>query len=756
VLLREAGLRLAAGSPPTVDPLEGDMATGQDVHVSPPAVPGALGGGDGSQAHPFHSVAAGITKAKENGGGIVHLHGGHYVESVHLDEVLPQDGQKIVVCPAGDGEVFIDSMLPEFLAPEGPEDHWAQVIPPDGVFKGEYVWGRTYDPPGSDIRAGWVNRGAFLDEPGHTRLVSYDRLEDLTAPGQIWPDDAQEGNRVWRLHPDQQHFPGLYKPEERSGRAHYRPWVYMGPGIWFDPDVREDAPGKVGGRRIHIRLAPTANKIPGWPDYDPVTTDPNQVHLALSREGEHAIFLKNSKHIRFENLTLRFGNPDTVRLNNCTDIVFDHCRIRSGSRAIRLQTGDDADHVNKDIWVEHCVIDGGMPTWVFRSDRKDSYLFGPDAPDTATATRGELCEDNLGYATSGVQLSGTTRSKGVIVHHCEIFNAHDSYVFGDAMEFHHNWVHNLNDDGIAVSAEADTENAKIYCNVVTQCLTALSFASPAVGQVYLYGNLIDIRRPTLGKRPTGEDTGVPDSLRQGHFFKDGADEGPVALFHNTCLVLDPGARGDDRTELNDAGFAYYATIGNSDPRQAFNNIMVVAYTAAEDLKPIAFLPPILFGPTDGNTYFRIPQGEVADENFLVRRRVGGVTLDNFRFPGLGEYRQHYWPDGAGEYEHEGEVGDPGFKSFDTATGRPHRGDDLRLRFHPESPAKGTAVKLPQLLADMYFDATGVKPVDRGCYSFTGARLQVGVDGRRVFPWMHPGPWQDTHPDDLSPEIVADG
>ena len=64
-----------------------------------------------------------------------------------------------------------------------------------------------------------------------------------------------------------------------------------------------------------------------------------------------------------------------------------------------------------------------------------------------------------------------------------------------------------------------------------------------VGPVHIYGNLFDIREPTLGKRPTGE--GWPDSLRQGHFFKDGANEGPIFLFHNTCLVFDPGAKGDD-------------------------------------------------------------------------------------------------------------------------------------------------------------------------------------------------------------------
>ena len=725
----------------------------QDVYANPPPVPGELeGGGDGSQTHPFHSVAKAMTKAHENGGGVVHLSGGHYVESVQLED-FGEDGQEIVVRADGGGEVFIDSMLPEFLAPQVPEDHWVPVIPPEGPVMGEYCWGRRYMPDGADTASGLVNLGAFLDEPVHTRLVSYDRIEDLTATGQIWPENSATGNRVWRLIPGQD---DLYKPEDRPTRAQRRPWVYMGPGVWFDQAMPDNTDPESAGRQIHIRLAPTANNIPGWPDYDPETTDPNQVRLALCQQGKHAIFLKKVSHIRFENLTLRFGNPDTVRLNSCTNIVFDHCRIRSGSRALFL-VGP-----NENIKLEHCVIDGGIPTWLFRSDRKDSYLFSTDdnPPATATATLAELHSDRLGHATSGVQLSSGKGCIGTVVHHCEIFNAHDSYVFGDRMEFHHNWVHNLNDDGIALSAEAETKNAKIYCNVMTQSLTALSFApTKKVGPVHIYGNLFDVREPTLGKRPTGE--GLPDSLRQGHFFKDGANEGSIFLFHNTCLVFNPGAKGDDLTDLNDAGFAYYSTIGTSEPRPAYNNIFVAAFTPAEDLKPIAFLPPDRFGPTDGNTYLRIPKGSDGDANFIVRRRVGDNLTDDFSFPNLDDYQAQYWPnDEAHEYEHDGQLGDPGagdpgFKSFDTATGRPHRGDDLRLRFHPKSPAKGTAVDMPQELTDMYSNATGTVPTDRGCYPFTGARLQVGVDGRMVFPWIRPHLGPETHPDGVLPVAVDD-
>jgi hypothetical protein len=716
-----------------------------DLFVTPPSVPGELGGGgDGSESHPFHSVTTALERARSNGGGIVNLHGGHYVESVVLDG-FDQGEFPLVVQPVGDGEVFIDATLPEFLAPQGPEDQWVPVLADDGEFRGEYVWLRPYDDAA-------VTGGAFLDEPVHTRLVSYSRREDLTATGQIWTDDVPGGNRVWQLHPDQQQFPDLYRP--RDERPWWRPWVYMGPGIWFDPEVRCTTPDDVGGRRVHIRLSPTENNIPGWPDYDPETSDPNQVRLALSREEQRGIFLRNSKNVKFENLTLRFGSPETVRLRNCSDIVFDHCRIRSGSRALSLHAELDMAESNHAISVEHCEIDGGIPTWFFRSDRKDEYIFGPDPPDpdSALATKDELGENRLGHATSGVQLSSSAGSSGVTVHHCEIFNAHDSYVFGDGMEFHHNLVNNLNDDGLAVSATAQTKNAKIYCNVFTRCLTALSFASPAAGPAFVYGNLFDLRQPTLGKRPTGSTTAA--SLRQGHFFKDGSDEDRIALFHNTCLVLDPGAIGDDLTGVVRAGFAYYAGIGTSEPREALNNIMVAVFTAAGAARAMAYLPPDGFGPTDGNTYLRIP-ALGAGANFLVRHTVGQDVLESFEFPTLAKYRERYWPGSESGYEVDGEVVDPGFKSFDSAAGRPRAGDDLRLRHHPKSPAKGTAVPIPQELADMYVEATGAPPEDRGCYPSTGSRLRVGVDGRRIYPWLRPHLGPETHFAADMPVVVDD-
>ena len=233
-----------------------------EVFVRPSETPGQLLGGDGSAADPFHSVRTGILAAHDNGGGTVHLFGGHFVESVSLTNVGNPDNPIRVRPVEGSGEVFIDACLPEFLTPRT-GDPWRTADPAGGAVPGEFESTSAF--------AKIVNLGAFYDEPAHTRLVSYAESADLRSNNQRWPDN--EGHVVWTLKPGST---TVFVP---GGKR--RPDVYMGPGIWFD---------EAGGRRVHLRLAPTTNHIPGWPDFDPAVADPNQWQLALSVENSHAIF----------------------------------------------------------------------------------------------------------------------------------------------------------------------------------------------------------------------------------------------------------------------------------------------------------------------------------------------------------------------------------------------------------------------------------------------------------------------------------
>lgn len=694
---------------------------GAGFFVSPPPLgvrPEDAPIGAGTQADPFHSINHAIRQV--DGGGVVYLRGGQYIEEVDLTGIGGSDDQHLIVVRPHELErVTVDATVQQFRRPSDQVD-WKQVGTTD-----EFVSAARFPASEStDIRAGafltW--RNPLTLRIRHTRLVTYDRHEDLLSLNQLWPNPEVLAEHPDMLGPDVSHewLREVNGEDVSFCPKRYRPYVYMGPGIWFDTDSSE------AGRRVHIRLAHTTNQVPGWPDYDGAT-DPREVPLALSADQSHVLRLVSCSNFRFENLTLRFGGVDTIRLRDCTNIVFDGLTIWAGSRAIRFESDNEhPDEFNVDIEFANCAIDGGLPTWFFRSDRKDAgYRFRPAA--------GQAVETNdLGYSTSAVLLSSrNARTRNIDIHHCEISNGHDvSAAFGEDMRFHHNWVDNINDDGLIITGAAGTQNARIYRNVITRTLTGLSFAGGQIGQVYVFRNLFDLRAPTLGNRPTGE--AGEHSLRQGTFYKDGANEGPFDLFWNTCVVLDAGGIGADRDEPAAAGFAHYRALTGAQRRRSYNNVFAAICSPGTLARAIAFLPPGGFqGPTDGNDYYRFGTGDAA--NFLLATPADPDSPDDDAdFPGfanLGAYKAVQQPQ-----ERFGIQENPQFRSFD-ATGVVSPTDDLRLL--PTSPARISQATVPDELRDIDREVTGLPGFlvlrDRGCYWWSGDVLGVGVEGRRKFP-----------------------
>lgn len=658
----------------------------------------------GTEQDPYESVRQAIQAAA--GGGHVYLKPGEYYEQIKLDAVCGKWCRKIVVQPAS-GEVTLTCLDARFLDPSS--GSWTRVTGnPEGV--DEYVWSGPFESG----EANWVTRGAFLDRPWHTRLISYGRREDLIATGQTWNKDLLTGHRTWRKNDD-----------EWQETSEFRQWVYMGPGVWFGADERKNL-------ELHVRLNHTIHAIPEWPPYTG-ETDPNKVRLALSTHLSRVLHLEHCRHITFKNLTMRFGGRETVLLRDCRDIEFDHVDIRAASRAVRLDNDADQQRLSR-IRFGHCEIDGGLPTWFFRSDRKDEYFFKP------AGHAGDPVPNSLGGSTSNVLLSAepTGVVSRVTIHHCEIVNGHDTALFGDRMGFHHNWVHNLNDDSVFIGEAAGRIRA--YQNVISRCLTALSFSSQGTGYSQIFRNLIDIRLPTLGVRPA--EAGVlTRSLRQGHLYKGGRRQARLDLWNNTCVVLDSGRVGDavdetaDPTEggnepgMTAAGFTHYrGWDGQTRRRRAFNNIMVAAYLSDDRklTKPIAFLPHKDFdGDSRANSYHRV--GPDVNPNLFLVAEDGSQSQQIKPYPGLDEYRAEH-PHEAGSHRHA-----PRFRSF-AADGRPDSHDDLRLR--RTSPARHAAITLPGCLRWLDLFVGGIWTLilrDRGCYGSRWRRLRVGVDGRRRFP-----------------------
>lgn len=636
----------------------------------------------GTAAEPFRTIAKGLSILKA--GDVLNLRKGSYVGQV---EVKAKNGSPMspIVIRSHPGEhATLDSSVLHFR--QADNDDWEPASRHDrDAHPEEYVSRDAFVLDSSRDR---VNRGAFLDREPYTRLITYSRLEDLRAENQTFDklplDDPRPG-------------PGV---TDKAGNPtpFRRPWVYMGPGLFFNQ----------GTGRVHIRLSHTRNDVSGLADYEG-EVDPRKLRLAISHKDRTTLVVEDSSFVRFENLSVRFGGENTLEIRKTDNIVFDHVRLLAASHGVRLGR-------SQGTVFRHCEISGGLPGWYFRSDRKSEYYF----KEGGTVTR-----NNLGKQTSRVLFSGGKENTGIEIHGCEFLDAHDLYLFGRDLRFHHNWIHNLNDEALFIDA-VETDNLRVFQNVVTQCLSAVSFAGGKVGgRAYVYRNLIDLRRPTGGTRP--RQTGDKNVFRFGQLYKGNGVDGPLDFFQNTCLVS---------RQSGQASYLHYRNTGGTHPRRSFNNIFIAINPDPGSDRAIMFIPPPSFpGPTDGNCYFRVGSADKPLFRFLNYEFEGGgfrggkfKTLELLRAPSdLFQQSKSQYPPG---YEAVSIEADPRFRRMGV-DGAPQLDDDLRLR--SDSAAKGTGIVLPPDLQALDPLAPAHDNPDIGCYAFGKPGLRVGVDARRRFP-----------------------
>jgi hypothetical protein len=304
------------------------------------------------------------------------------------------------------------------------------------------------------------------------------------------------------------------------------------------------------------------------------------------------------------------------------------------------------------------------------------------------------------------------------------------------MKFHHNWIHNLNDDAMIVDSVVTTD-LEVFQNVIMKSLEAIGFAGrEAGGARKIYRNLIDLRSPTAGirPRPAGHIVGKNDEnndgsvFRFGQLYKSNPPDGPLDLFQNTCLVANrSGLAGIQHYRLSEGGM-----------RRSFNNIFVDVDPdpkAGGDYATALLPSPTFLGPTDGNCFFQL-SGEprpllryLGYDIATTPFKFGSFTnLDALRGPPPSTYFTHSMTLYGPGYEANSIEGDPGFRLI-APDGIPQFNDDLRLRSDGRARQKGV------VLEDVGIDdplAPQGSP-DIGCYEFDQPGLQVGVDGRRQFP-----------------------
>ncbi|MGH8932033.1 MAG: right-handed parallel beta-helix repeat-containing protein [Egibacteraceae bacterium] len=630
-------------------------------------------------------------------GDVLNLRHGIYVGPVNIAGKHGTADDPIVIRSFPGEHAYIDGTLDEFRRPSN--DDW---IPASSLHEeavdDEYVSAMTFT---DDL----VNRGAFLDRNPYTRLVTYSNINDLRADNETFEQIFDENDPR----------PGPAVTDEDGNPLGYRrPWVYMGPGIHFNADTR----------RVHVRLSHTHNNVPGIIDYAD-ESDPRRVPLAITPRDVTALRIGGSSHLRLERLTISFGGDDSILITSSQNLTLDHVRIRAATRGIRM--GGPPQNPTRNVVFAHCQFDGGIPSWYFRTDRKSVYHF---------LDGDRVVPNNLGENTSDRLLLGNPNNTAVEIHHCEFFNAHDIFLEGQDVDFHHNWINNLQDDGLALGFDERTSGpvtvTKIHENVITKTLTGFSFSSRnQTTQWHIYRNLIDQRGPTRGFRP--RHVGDTEVWRYGQLHKSAGNTfGPHDLFHNTVLAYD---------QREQASFLHYASTTGRHRRRSFNNVFVAVNPETEADRAITFVPsPAFPGPTDGNLYHRI--GFAANDPF----RHVGYRFQGQDFPGNGtfadleelhnsvlfEQSKTQYPPG---YEANSLLADPQVRRI-SADGRPRENDDLRLG--ETSPALAAGIRLPDELGDLDPFPPDTGNPDIGCYPRNAEPFRVGVDGCRSFP-QEPGP-----------------
>jgi hypothetical protein len=670
----------------------------------------------GTLAQLFRTIAKGASILQP--GDTLNLRQGIYVETVDIAAKHGTATQPIVIRSYPGEHAYIDGSLPQFRVLNNTDWEPASRYDPKAL-RDEFVSKEAFSQ-GVTNEDKVVNRGAFLDRNPYTRLITYANLNDFRANNETFEkiqdtnyDDSQRpGPKVMesceRDDPDPNCH--LYPDGNRYRLAPYRhPWVYMGPGIWFNRHPNTPTTGKV-----HIRLSHTHNNISGLADYRG-EVDPTKVKLAITAKDMTTLHVRGSSNLHFQNLSVRYGGQYSIQLTNVAGLVFDHVRISAATYGVRM--GEEA---TTNTIFRHCEFNGGLPTWYFRSDRKDEY----DYDDGGT-----IVHNKLGKQTAHALLLGNPNNTDTEIHHCEFVNGHDVYLIGQKVRFHHNWVHNLNDEGLFVDAVGKEStiflDMKIYQNVIVKTLSAISFAGAhEEGMWQIYRNLIDLRSPTAGFRPRRP--GDQDVWRYGHLIKSNQPDGPYALFQNTFLVY-----GQDEQ----ASFMHYRNTTETHARRSFNNIFVAVNPDATSDHAITFIPsPSFQGPTDGNNYYRMGAATAKPYRYLGYT-YNGVTYPGRYFDNLAALRDstlfqqsksQYTPG----YEANSIESSPQFRRIHT-DGVFRVTDDLRLG--DTSPAIGAGVSLPNDLRDLDpFAPISIRP-DIGAYPNGADALQVGVDGRRAYP-----------------------
>ena len=272
---------------------------------------------------------------------------------------------------------------------------------------------------------------------------------------------------------------------------------YVGPGIWYNAATGH----------IHTRLA-HYEKSGVIPTRKPLTlkylphrlhnlesyqgeTDPRSLPLIIAPFSSTPLLVDGAQHVTFQDLVIRGGGHNAVDVRHGQTVEFDNVTIYAGAYGLRARnTGPMKLH--------NSAIHGSVPPWSTRGET--SLREYPWRIEAKNLTR--LNTHALLIPAAGDEYSVYYYPYNHLweISHCEFTDAHDGVYLGDVdgLKFHHNYVHNFQDDGLYLSSfrrvyKPQYGPREIYQNVISGCLMAFAYGGNGqlTSDVHVYRNIID-------------------------------------------------------------------------------------------------------------------------------------------------------------------------------------------------------------------------------------------------------------------------
>ncbi|MCH7726319.1 MAG: right-handed parallel beta-helix repeat-containing protein, partial [Planctomycetes bacterium] len=219
--------------------------------------------------------------------------------------------------------------------------------------------------------------------------------------------------------------------------------------------------------------------------------DPRKLPLIIAPFHAVPLLIDRARHAHFEDLVIRGGGYDAVDIRHGEHLVFENVTIYAAAYGLRARnTGPMKLH--------NSAIYGSVPPWSTRSET--SLKERPWKSKGRNLTR--LNTHALIIPAAGDEYSVYYFPYNHLweISYCEFADAHDGVYTGDidGLKFHHNYVHNFQDDGVYLSSfrklyYPQHGPRQFYQNVISGCIMSFAFGGDArlSSDVHVYRNILD-------------------------------------------------------------------------------------------------------------------------------------------------------------------------------------------------------------------------------------------------------------------------